>query len=162
MRDAGIKKGGRMLVFLDIDGVLRRSDSPRYRLDADCREHFEGAVRRCTDVQLVICSTWRLALSLDEIRGHFSADVAARIIGATPDLCGEEETHLRYREVQAFLKKRGAEQDLWMVIDDDAEQYPPGAPLLLVDPEMGFDAVCAASLLAVLDARPSLDLVERI
>jgi hypothetical protein len=148
-----------MVIFLDIDGVLRRADSPRYCLDADCLEHFEGAMRQCPDVRIVICSTWRLALPLDEIRSHFSADVAARIIGTTPDLYEEDEAYVRHKEVQAFLRKHGGEQDLWMAIDDAAEHYPPGSPLLLVDSGKGFDAACAASLLAVLDERPSLDLV---
>jgi len=132
-----------MLVFLDFDGVLRRLTSPSSAFESDCLEHFEGTVRQYDEVEIVISSTWRLAMSVEEIRRRFSPDIAARIVGVTPYVLNYEP-HVRYREIGAYLMRNG--QGPWVAIDDDAEQYPASAPTLLVDPAKGFDAECSMRL----------------
>jgi len=138
-----------MFVFLDFDGVLRRLTSPPSAFDSDCLEHFEGAVRQCDEVEIVISSTWRLGMSVEEIRRRFSADMAARIVSITPYFL-DYEAHVRYREIGAYLRRNG--QGPWVAIDDDAEQYPASAPILLVDPAKGFDAECSLRLVECLRA----------
>lgn len=135
------------LIFLDFDGVLRRVTSmPPSRFDKNCLHHFESAMRQDEKSKIVISSTWRLAMSLTELRSHFSADIAARIVGVRPEAL-EEEVHARYVEILAFLKLKKVEALPWVAIDDDATHFPPASPVLLVDPNKGFDAACESSLI---------------
>ncbi len=139
------------LIFLDFDGVLRRASSNPSRFDQDCLEHFESAIRQCPVSKIVITSTWRLAMPLKELRSRFSPDVAARIVGVTPENL-EEETYERHAEIRTFMEERNITSVPWVAIDDDPLHFPPGAPLLLTDPSKGFDAVCAEKLVRLLSA----------
>ena len=134
-----------ILLFLDFDGVLRRLSSDPSQFDADCLENFESALRPLPFVEVVISSTWRLALSLTELRRFFSTDVAERIGGVTPELF-EQSRHARYGEIQAYLKDHDVGNDCWVAIDDDPTHYPKNAPVLFTDPNTGFDAECATRL----------------
>lgn len=133
-------------VFVDFDGVLRRDGSPRERLDADCVERFETAILASPDARVVIASTWRLMHSLAALRGMFSAALAARIEGATPMLRILDVNRMRAAEVEAYLDGVGAPRAGWLAIDDKPALYGPGAPVIAVDPNRGFDAACAESL----------------
>ncbi|WP_245901631.1 HAD domain-containing protein [Simplicispira suum] len=48
---------------------------------------LESAFRQVPELKLVITSTWRLHSPLEQLQQRFSADVAARIAGATPKYC---------------------------------------------------------------------------
>ena len=133
------------ILFLDLDGVLRRRTSPLYALDRDLVANLESLLRAFTDVQVVITSSWREAFSLTELRGHFSADIRPRIVGVTPS-SHDLEGHTRHREVLAWLKRHRGAADSWLAVDDDREHYPPEAPVLLVDPAVGLDGAMAAAL----------------
>lgn len=137
------------LIFLDFDGVLRRATSSPSQFDPDCLENFESAVRQCPVSKIVITSTWRLAVPLKELRNRFSPDVAARIVGVTPENF-EEETYERHAEIKAFMEARNVAALPWVAIDDDPLHFPAGAPVLLTDPNKGFDAECAARLVKLL------------
>jgi hypothetical protein len=136
-----------VLIFLDFDGVLRRKQSPLYRLDVDCLHVFENAVRMLPGAQIVITSSWREAFSLAEMRRLFSSDIAERIVGVTPTEWSREDQY-RYREVLSFLKRNGHISSRWIALDDEAFHYPPGFDnLVLVDGSRGFDAEAAERLL---------------
>jgi hypothetical protein len=122
-----------LLIFLDLDGVLRRNEAPLHRLEKPLLAVFEEAVRRIPDVQIVITSSWREVIGLAELRRLFSPDVAARIVGVTP--FGDRG---RYGEILAYLKEAGAAGLRWVVVDDDPYGYPRDTPLILVDPSKGF------------------------
>lgn len=132
------------LLFLDFDGVLRRSASPLYRLDRDLVANLEAALRAAPDVQVVITSSWREAFSLAEMRKHFAADIQVRIVGVTPSSHSRDGFY-RHREVLAYLQGHGGAGD-WLAVDDDRQHYPLEAPVLLVDPAVGLDAATAADL----------------
>lgn len=134
-------------IFLDFDGVLRRNTSPRSRLDVDCVERFEQSVLAHDDARVVIASTWRLVHRLDALRALFSEPLRARIEGVTPNL-PEVEDHARHAEIQAYLQRNRLAGSGWVAVDDDAELYRPGAPLVQPDPESGFDERCARELAA--------------
>lgn len=134
-----------MKIFLDFDGVLRRESSPNARLDADCVRTFGSAVLSHPDVRVVITSTWRLVQPLDALRSLFPTELRARIEGATPDF-PEVEGYPRHAEIQAYLAVHAARGTRWIAIDDDAEQYQRGAPLILVNAATGFDEPCAQRL----------------
>jgi hypothetical protein len=144
----GGEKVGR-LIFLDFDGVLRRVTSNPSRFDQDCLEHFESAILQCPVSKIVITSTWRLAMPLKELRSRFSPDVAARIIGVTPENY-EDETYARLAEIRMFLEEKKLTAMPWVAIDDDPEHFPKGVPVLFTDPQKGFDAECAAQLVQLL------------
>lgn len=127
-----------MLLFLDIDGVLRRQDAPRYQLESACLKAFEDAVCWIPEAEIVISSSWREGFSLGELRGFFSAGLHARIIAVTP-LARSRDGHARHREVLAFLRARGMQTRRWIAIDDDREHYPAGCEVLLIDSARGFD-----------------------
>lgn len=134
-----------MLIFLDFDGVLRREASALYQLEANLLSSFEAVVRMCPTSNIVITSSWRHAFGLNELRGQFSDDIAARIEGVTPtshDLDG----FYRHREVLAYLKRYHSLQTPWLAIDDDPEHYPLDAPVLLTDAKRGFDSFAATEL----------------
>ncbi len=136
---------GQRFLFLDLDGVLRRSASPLYGLDRDLVANLESLLRAFPDVKVVITSSWREAFSLAELRKHFSADIAARIVGVT--LSSEDrDDFYRHREVLAYLKRKAAPGDWWVAVDDDPLHYPSDAPVLLVDPAVGLDVATAAEL----------------
>jgi len=144
-RESAQVKVKNMILFLDFDGVLRRLTSDPSRFDKDCLDCFELSIRQYPEVKIVISSTWRLAMSLTAIRNRFSSDVAGRIVGVTPET-PINSLHSRYKEICAYLKKPGVEVKRWIAIDDDPELYPKEAPVLLTDPNNGFDHICADKL----------------
>jgi hypothetical protein len=137
------------LIFLDIDGVLRRTTSNPSQFDKDCLENFESALRTCHISKVVISSTWRHAMSLKELKSRFTPDVATRIIGVTPQ-CLEEETFERYAEIMKFLEEKNIKAMPWVAIDDDPSYFPTGSPVLFTDPKKGFDSECATKLIKIL------------
>lgn len=88
-------------------------------------------------------------MPLKELRSRFSSDVAARIVGVTPENL-EGETYERYAEIKAFLEEKKVTALPWLAIDDDPAHFPSGSPVLFTDPNKGFDAECAARLVKML------------
>ena len=134
-----------MIVFLDIDGVLRRNSSPPSYFQSDCLAHFESSIRPFDYVQIVISSSWRVAVSLKEMRRHFSADIAAKIVGTTPEL-EMVRRYTRFHEIIAYLADRAQENATWIAVDDSPELFPPDAPLLVTHSDQGFNGECALKL----------------
>ena len=127
-----------IVLFLDVDGVLRRHNAPRYRLEPACLEAFENAMRWIPNAEIVISSSWREGFSLGELRGFFPEGLRERIIGITP-IAQTQDGHARHREVLAFLRARGLQNRPWVAIDDDREHYPPRCEVLFIDGSIGFD-----------------------
>jgi len=143
---------GHPRVFVDFDGVLRRDGSPRERLDADCVERFADCVLAHDAARVVIASTWRLVFTLDAMRAMFPARLVPRIEGATPQLRTANVNRIRADEVAAYLHSVGAGVSRWIAVDDKPALYGPEAPVLDVDPSLGFDVRCAARLKTWLEA----------
>lgn len=137
-----------MYIFLDIDGVLRRKGSRADRFEPELLECFEAAVRPLPEVRIVVASTWRLAMSLQRIRKHFSPEIAALVIGATPEVpC--ERRYRRFHEVQAFLNERNADSPIfWIAVDDEPDNYPESARMVVISPSKGFTSESALALRA--------------
>lgn len=134
-----------MILFLDFDGVFRRTGSPLYRLEADLVERFDCVCAEHPDIRIVITSTWREAMTLNELRQSFPASLRLRIVGVTP-LSRHHGDHGRYREVLAFLKRLGPPAKPWVALDDDSLHYPPSVNVILTDPAKGFDDEAAEPL----------------
>ena len=135
----------RVYVFLDFDGVMRRLSSKPFEFDADCRERFESVLREYPHAKVVITSIWRLGLSLDSLRKMFSPDIARRIVGVTPEAPGLVQ-HYRLREVLGYLRRHGAVDAPWVIVDDNRAHYPEGVKVIPTEPQRGFDARAAAAL----------------
>jgi predicted protein tyrosine phosphatase len=153
-----------MYVFLDIDGVLVKEDitpiedielleADYGKFDPSCLQEFENVIRQHPEVKIVISSAWREAFSLEEIKSRFSNDIAARIRGVTP-LARFVRKFFRHQEILEYLKKNNATEELWIAVDDFAEHFPPGTPLVVTNRYRGFDRSSAQKLTAlIIDAQ---------
>ena len=137
-----------MLLFLDLDGVLRRQDSELYRLEADCLAAFEDTLRWLPEAEVIITSSWREVMPLPQLRALFSDDLRDRIVGVTP-LARLRDGHYRHHEVLAYLRLHGLSDGPWIAIDDHPEHYPAGCEVLLIDPTRGFDRDAARDLVTM-------------
>lgn len=97
-------------------------------------------MRQFTEVKIVITSSWREVYKLRKLQSLFTEDIGERIVGLTP-ISNSREGYYRHREVLAYLRRQSDAESRWLAIDDDAEHYPQDAPVLLVDPQLGLDAL---------------------
>jgi hypothetical protein len=109
-------------------------------------------VRAISKARIVITSSWRDLESLTEIRLRFSPDIGLRIIGMVGYVLTSDDFP-RHREVLGFLRDRGLQGETWIPIDDDPAAYPPGAPVLMTDPERGFDEDAARRFREMIDGQ---------
>lgn len=137
-----------MLLFLDFDGVMRRTTSRPMVFDADCLACFERALEALPAYDVAVTSSWRDILSLAEIRSRFSPAVAARIVGVVPTVHGDD-AFPRHREVLEFLRRAGRESERWIGVDDDRRAYPGTCRVVWTDPERGFDEDAGRRLAAL-------------
>lgn len=148
-----------MLIFLDIDGVLvpeKKFDNDvleknLMKFDSACLSEFETVLRRYTDVQIVLTSSWREIFPFSAIKALFSPDIAVRVVGTTPFLdpkrmATHQFQYLRYREVLEYLRQNHAENSSWVAVDDIPEHYPSDAPIVVTDAYLGFDQKSATAL----------------
>jgi hypothetical protein len=143
----------RVLLFLDFDGVLHPAKCGRrvrYLVDdvvtgrfdprslgAFCGERQERLVQVLDDnpqVDIVLTSMWRTLhpeRPLDWLVALLHPQIAARVIGATPDLglvddFGNPQREGRLKEVQAFLGALPARERYtrrWLALDDEEYLY---------------------------------------
>jgi len=123
---------GKQLVFLDIDGVLN-SDAffarcPDAHIDRDLdREAVARLEWLCSEGEaaIVISSTWRLDMSLDELRDVLAGHgLRAPVIGVTPTLLTE-----RGEEIRAWLRDNPGWRS-YVILDDRADMGRLGRRLV--------------------------------
>lgn len=90
------------------------------------------------EVRIVVTSTWRFMMSLDELRAALSSVLGPLVIGSTPRTGGVFRRYARQAEVEAFLRERSQEGVHWIAIDDNPGYYRPDAPLYVTDGRRGF------------------------
>ncbi|MFZ6676222.1 HAD domain-containing protein [Undibacterium sp. Xuan67W] len=129
-----------MILFLDFDGVLHpfsaRHDQEQQFVHLPALEEL---LREFPTLQIVVSSEWRLRFSLNELRGFFSTDIAARIIGVTPEIQIRETTDIlgsRFREIEAFLIDAYSVNETWLALDDDVSLFPPDCSQLILCGEL--------------------------
>ncbi|MCL2931681.1 MAG: HAD domain-containing protein [Trichodesmium sp. MAG_R03] len=139
-----------MWIFLDIDGVLvpeKKFDQPvlpkdMIKFDPVCLNEFENVLRRYPTTKIVISSSWREMYSLGTISGLFSPDIAMRVIGVTPYLHPiviEKNQYIRHQGVLEYLRQNNEKNPKWVAIDDIADFYEPGSPVIVTDAYHGFN-----------------------
>lgn len=118
-----------MILFLDFDGVLhpQYEGMPTPTEEVFCHlPRFESVMREFPTVQIVVSSTWRYKFTVDQMRAHFSPDIAARIIGATPqsEIAGSGyQVARRENEILDWLSASGNTGIQWIALDDAAWQF---------------------------------------
>jgi hypothetical protein len=129
-----------MILFLDIDGVLhpeilRGKNTLFGRLPL-----VEEVLREYPAVDIVISSAWRLKHTLAELRSNFSPDIAARIVGVTPDhrkLCDKDSPESltrfsRHWECDSWIRTNRYSFTRWMALDDRDYLFRPFTDNLMV------------------------------
>jgi FMN phosphatase YigB (HAD superfamily) len=144
-------------IFLDIDGVLIKTERPhdrriaipilrKFAFDLQCANQFETVIRQYKNAKIVISSSRRKIFPLDTIKARFSKDIAARVAGATSLKIYSVDKYQRYRQVLDYLRQHALEDNSWVAIDDTAEHFPPEAPVIVTNSFEGFDEVAALEL----------------
>jgi HAD domain in Swiss Army Knife RNA repair proteins len=111
-----------MIIFIDFDGVLHGVQA----IESEGFAHvqaLEVVLREFPDVQIVISSSWRYHENLDQLRAHFSADIAKRIVGVTPTLMPTWQEYARFLEISAWIEQNDYWGD-WIAIDDQYGEFP--------------------------------------
>lgn len=122
-----------VILGLDIDGIFHPEGCPP-DMEWVHLERFEDAMREVPTVKIVITSMWRHDHTLDELRSYFSADIAVRIIGTTPDLFRpglENARGLRQRELEAWVAEH-APGARWLGLEDRAAYYDEDCKTVLL------------------------------
>jgi len=125
------------ILFLDIDGVLHPEHCHESKHFC-CLPVLEAALRNVPDCDVVITSTWRLQEPVQALQRRFSSDIAARILGATPnysDLKNVPNTLVAYQreaECHAWLWANQAQHRPWLALDDRSWLFRPFCKSLLL------------------------------
>lgn len=153
-----------MLLFLDFDGVLHPEclDAPIPEDLEFCHlPRFEAVMRDFPSVEIVISSMWRYEFTLDQLRLWFSPDVAARIIGVTPQTNrdGKYLAARREGEIIDWLAAAGRADNQWIAIDDAVWQFNRHLDRLVAcTGYIGLDAAVEVRLRAALSlGKPSAE-----
>ena len=111
-------------------------------------------MREFPNVAIVIASAWRRTHSLDDIRQMFSQDIAARIIGVTPELEGTgEDEYVRFKEIREYVRNHSLTEEQWIALDDAGFEFPVGCMnLVLCDSRYGLDPDAAEALRSRLES----------
>lgn len=125
------------ILFLDFDGVLHPEHCHESR-HFSLLPIFEDVVRNVPNIELVIASTWRMHASLEDLRNHFTPDVAARIVGITPQFTQLQEvpntllSYEREAECHAWLWAHQIPHAQWLAVDDRSWLYRPFCKSLFI------------------------------
>ena len=111
-----------MILFLDFDGVLHHIRA-RYNEGFQHVPALETVLRDFPLVKIVISSSWRYHENLEQLREHFSPDIAERIIGVTPTIEPTWQEHARFKEISAWIEMNAYTGE-WLAIDDQYGEFP--------------------------------------
>lgn len=145
------------ILFVDFDGCLH----PHLRQEPDfCRLPLLWQIlRACPDVQVVFSTSWKEVYRHDEMVEFVTwgggEDLAARIIGATPNIDTGNQCSRRDLEIQSWLDANG-HTGQWLAIDDMAELFNGGHPnLYVVDKRYGLTDADVLAIIERLQGKPS-------
>lgn len=137
-------------VFFDIDGVLHPQpssfyeDAYRYRESAWFRWQVAllDALAPYPDCHLVLHSSWRLAYRGPDLHDSLPPELGARLTAvANPGIAS------RFGAIQDYARRH--QLTGYVIVDDEAKEFPPGLPeLLLLDPDQGLGNPAAVAQLA--------------
>lgn len=152
------------IIFLDFDGVINTpfilNKEPRLNNHVDKFVSNLQAIKLLNWVyseykfDIVISSTWRLGLSLEELREillNSGLNPEIKVLGVTPDLRHKKYDHyirLPFKKHIYIHTRRGHEIDQWikqynysgdfLILDDDADMWKYKKHLILLHPDDGL------------------------
>lgn len=137
------------ILFLDFDGVLHPGsgvDSGFMCRAPDLEEALSGH-----DLRIVVSSSWRFHMEMNEILDMLPAGISQRVVAATGD------AHIgrwpRFHEIRAWVQVNEPLAN-WRALDDARLEFPDPCPeLIACDPRTGFGSEQAGSLRRWLRAR---------
>ncbi len=139
-----------MIIFLDFDGVLRRNSDPIGELNPNILKLFESTILNISEITktgIVISSDWRISNEFEQLKIMFPNSIADLIFGCTPYIAQPCE-YERFVEITMFFEENEhLANEKWIAIDDREYYFPDHAPLLLCNPEKGFDREAAKKLI---------------
>ena len=112
------------VLFVDFDGVLHPTTHGSKLLSQ--LPLLESAIES-HDCALVISSSWRFHLEIDDLKKHFSSSVRNKIVGVT----GEAYigAYSRFHEINAYVDLHGVSD--WRALDDSYWEFPDKCPNLI-------------------------------
>ncbi len=127
-----------MLVFLDFDGVTHPWPiKPSLIFNKSCLDNLYSALSGCS-FEIIISSTWREHMELVEIKKSLGK-LGDKVSGITPIIDDPFLHHVRFHEIQQYLKDENLLQEKWLAIDDTQGFFPKDLNnILMTNPQTGF------------------------
>jgi len=116
-----VKLSSRLVLFLDIDGVMHRAENGSF----ENMPHLKWLLDYLPDLHLVISSDWRLTMDEAALLALFPMGIRSRIVGTTPYLRGQP----REQECRQFALEHGVAR--YLAVDDDTTVFSSGCPFLV-------------------------------
>jgi hypothetical protein len=128
-----------------------------------CMTYFAMILRRHDNWEIVLSTAWReptieydpqtkiteeiFYLTMDDLRGFFPKDIAAKIIGSTPVHKNNMREEGRYHEIVDWLTQNDRLDNEWVALDDIKMLFPEDCENLLhCDDQIGFAPGTPAAL----------------
>lgn len=120
-------------IFLDFDGVLHPSLAEPEQLFAKAK--LLGKLFESRRPDVVISSSWRFQLDIDDLIARLPTAVGSLVSGVTgPAHVGK---HARWNEIQIYCQSHKIND--WRALDDSAFEFPTGCTQLIrVDGAQGL------------------------
>jgi len=120
------------VLFLDFDGVLHPTTHGTVLLSQ--LPLLESTLESC-DYTMVISSSWRFHMEMENLKKHFSSSVRNKIMGATGD--AYIGAYARFHEINAYVLQHGIKD--WRALDDSYWEFPQGCGhLIRCNPNSGL------------------------
>jgi hypothetical protein len=124
------------IIFLDFDGVLHGSISPKFFANTQLLAKF---LEPYPFVQIVLSTSWRESYSIDRIKEECIPELASRVIGVTP-IFKDHPKGIRAKEVEQYVKDNNLHYTQYVCIDDlNFLFYEEFENLILTDPHTGLN-----------------------
>jgi len=120
------------VLFLDFDGVLHPTTHGSALLSQ--LPLLESALEG-RDYSMVISSSWRFHMEMEDLKKHFSFSVQNKIVGVTGD--AYIGAYARFHEINAYAMQNGITN--WRTLDDSYWEFPQGcSQLIRCNPNSGL------------------------
>lgn len=133
-----------VILFLDFDGVLHPDPCRDPARLFERARLLDEALRAFPEVGIVLSTSWRNSLSVDQLTAALPAGLAERVLGVTPVFAQfDAPLHLmpysRHAECVRWLADSGQHDRDWIALDDRACWFAPCCEFLVVcDPATGL------------------------
>jgi len=120
------------VLFLDFDGVLHPTTHGSALL---CQLPLLESALEGRDYSMVISSSWRFHMEMEDLEKHFSFSVQNKIVGVTGD--AYIGAYARFHEINAYAMQNGITN--WRALDDSYWEFPQGcSQLIRCNPNSGL------------------------